>query len=425
MIYFLLRCIWWGLLLVVVFVNVRLYVTSPLAVAEDQLPADLIFQLNANRIAIDAGQPEQMQHLFPEGYFFCHALHGLAWIETALRDPALTEKALDEARLTLTALNSRNGKAPFPSYLPPDHGMFYSAWKANLQAGIVLLKNGTDDGDLTSLRRQCDTISDALERSETPFLASYDASVWPCDSFPAIHALATYDRVTKEDRYAQTVQSWLADIKSRLDPTTGLVPHMANLSDGQPATVARATSQVILLRFLADLDPKLAKQQYEAFQRHFFTRFVGIPCVLEYPRGVAGKGDIDSGPLIFGRSISGTVLTMAVAQIFGDAAVADAIAQAGETVGLPWTQDDRKHYVGGALPVGDIIVAYAHVARPWHVDRQELAVAPQPVSKFWRCQVHGISLCLLAATLYARRRRGIRKSPIPRASDRASRDRTT
>ncbi len=405
LIYVLLRCAWWGLLLVVLFFNVRLYVESPLAKSDDRLPRDLVYQLSANRMAIDSGRPERMQQLFPEGYFFCHGLHGLAWVEAALRDPTLTQRAIDEARLAIAALDSQNGKAPFPSYLPPSHGMFYSAWKANLQAGIVLLTDGSDEAELTSLRQQCDAISTALKESPTPFLASYDASVWPCDSFPAIHALVTYDRVTKEDRYTKTVQDWLSGVKKRLDPTTGLVPHMANLSDGQPTTVARATSQVILLRFLADIDPPFAKQQYQAFQQQFFTRFVGIPCVLEYPRGMSGKGDIDSGPLIFGRSISGTVLTMAVAQIFGDAAVADAIAQAGEAVGIPWTRNDQKQYVGGVLPVGDIIVTYAHVARPWHVERSELAVKPQTVSKFWRWKVHVVSICLLVLTLKARRRR--------------------
>lgn len=386
----------WRLLIVaVLFFNLRLYWPSPLAENNHGVPRQIVALLAANRSTIDAGCPQQMQELFPEGFYFSWLFHGMTWVELALRDESHTEQAIREGVDCLAQLNSSQGRAAFPSHLPPDYGMFYAAWKCSLRAGVVLLQQGNDAGQLAELRRECDTIRTAIEQSETPFLASYEGSVWPCDTAPAIHAMAAYDRITQTDRYADTIAQWLSDARERLDPETGLLPHTASLPDGRPVGVARATSQGIILRLLPDIDPEFAKEQYERFRTRFLTTFAGAPCVLEYPSGVSGSGDVDSGPLIFGRSLSGTVMMIAVAQIYGDQSLANAIAQAGETVGLPWTSNDRKNYVGGLLPIGDIIVGYAHIARPWFAGQQHHPDTKHHVPNHWRWPIHAWSLVVL------------------------------
>ena len=83
-----------------------------------------------------------------------------------------------------------------------------------------------------------------------------------------------------------------------------------------------------MLHFLPYINATFAREQYGIFRDSFFTTFLGAPCVLEYPSGMSGSGDIDSGPLIFGRSLSATVLMMNVAQTYGDMDFANAIGQA-------------------------------------------------------------------------------------------------
>ena len=345
----------WRLFIVaVIFFNLRLYWPSPLAARVDAVPRTLVSQLAANRSAIDAGAPTQMQDFFPEGFYFCYVFHGLTWVELAIRDKSFTQRAIDEAQDCLAKLDSPQGQMPFPSYLPPDHGMFYSAWKCSLLAGIVRLQNGSDTDQLSELRRQCDQIIDAIENAETPFLASYDGSAWPCDTMPAIHAMTVHDRITG----------------------------------------------VIMLRLLPDIDPVFAKTQYQRFRDRFLTTFVGAPCALEYPSGISGPGDIDSGPLIYGRSIVGTVMMIALAQVYGDQSLADAIAQTGETIGMPWTSNEQKTYVGGILPVGNIIVAYAQVARPWYAITEHYPDLPHRITSLWRWKIHlGSSIVFLPILL--------------------------
>jgi hypothetical protein len=148
--------------------------------------------------------------------------------------------------------------------------------------------------------------------------------------------------MTGQPRYRDLISAWLQAVTLRLDPETGLLPHIGNGADGTDTTVARATSQVIMLRLLPDIDANFAKDQFLIFRERFFTSFLGLPCVQEYPTGITGQGDVDSGPLIFGRSISGTVMMMGVAQVYGDHDFANAIVKTGEVVGLPWTSDEKK-----------------------------------------------------------------------------------
>ncbi len=387
------------MVVIVIFCNIRLYWPSPLAPSNDQLPPGLLAQLAAHRSALERGSASRMQKLFPEGYYFSYLFHGLTWVEAGIRDRNQTQQAIEEALWCLSKLDSREGREPFPPDLPPDHGMFYSAWKCSLRAGVVLLQQGNDPVQVRRLREECDAIALAILESRTPFLASYRGQAWPCDTVPAIHALSVYDRISQEDRFRAVIAAWLEDARRRLDPETGLLPHTADLPEGQGISVARATSQMIMLRFLPDIDATFAKEQYSQFRQRFLTEFMGAPCLLEYPSGVSGPGDVDSGPLIWGRSLSSTVLMMGIAQIYGDSSLADAIAQSGETVGLPWTFRGKKRYLGGILPVGDIIVAYAHVARPWFCEHEHQPEREYRVATSWRWNIHALSMIVLLPAL--------------------------
>ena len=386
---------WIALLAFTVLLNVRLYCATPLAPNAERIPQTLLEQLASNREAIESGAPESMQKLFPEGYFFCYVFHGLTWIELALRHPQLSNRALVEANWALQHLDSTAGRAPFPPDLPPNHGMFYSAWTCHLLAGIVAVEKASDKLTLERLRAHADQIKFHLGRSKTPFMASYHGSCWPCDTLPAVHAMSTYDRLTNESRYKSTIESWVSQCRERLEPNTNLIPHTSASVDGAPSSGARATSQVIILRFLPDIDPKFAKEQYTGFRNRFTSTFAGIPAIREYPSGVSGHGDVDSGPLIFGHSLSATVLSIGIAQQYGDQELADAIARSGEVVGLPWTSRGKKRYAAGLLPVGEIMVAYAYVARPWFEKDRHFPDTTFTVSRWWRAPTHLISSTLL------------------------------
>ena len=286
------RWSWRLLLAAVLFFNCRLYWHSPLAQNTNQVPGSLRQQLNANAKVLTSNAPRRMQLIFPEGFYFCHVLHGLTWIEAAQRDYSLTDEAIENAKLAYENLDSEEGRDAFPSDLPPDHGAFYSAWKVHLLAGIVMLQlqegqeasskeRALAETDLRELQRLCDDWQRLFQEGPSPFFESYHGSIWPCDTLPAIHAMKTCDQITNQDKYQVTIDQWLNAVKQTLDSETGLIPH-SNLADGKQTGQGRATSQMIILRMLPDIDEAFAREQYELFRDRFLTTFSGIPCLYEY-----------------------------------------------------------------------------------------------------------------------------------------------
>lgn len=357
-------------------------------------------QLTFLRAQLDAGAAPEAQKLFPEGYFFLYALYGLAHVELGrvAADPAPHAR---EARWALARLETPAGREPFDAALTPAYGVFYQGWSNWLRGGILSL--GPDE----TLRRHFASASAALatafDAAPTPYLAAYPGQAWPVDSTVAAASLRLHDKLLPA-RYAGTVDRWLAGVRERLDPDTGLVPHTVDPVSGRPTSVARGTSQSLILRFLVDVDPAFARSQYLRFRSLFVVRPLGLgPAVREYPVGRDGPADVDSGPLPLGVSLSATAVTLGAAAVQGDGRLAGALANYGELLGVPVSTPWSKRYAAGVLPIGDAFLAWSKTARPW------VAAPPAPlppaVNRTWRLPFLALlALAVLLAWLPVARR---------------------
>ena len=320
----------------------------------------VVKQLAFLRAEIEGGADHAAQKQFPEGYFFLNALYGLTWVQVGLTDPARSADAAAEARWSLDRLQSADGTAPFDASLKPRYGVFHAGWTNWLRGGLIALKH-SDAAEIDEFTSKSVEIATAFRTARTPFLDSYPGQAWPVDSVVAIASLRLYDDLVAP-RFGQIATNWVAAAKTKLDPATGLLPHQVT-----PATVgARASSQGMIQRFLVDIDPAFARAQYEIFKDRFVNGFG----VREYPKGTAGQGDVDSGPLILGMSLSATVVTLVAARVQHDP-VADRMSREGELLGLPLTGLKTKRYLFGAVPIGDAFLAWSASARP-------LVAADQP-----------------------------------------------
>lgn len=377
-------------------INARLY--HPAAVADG---SGVVPQLRFLGAELRGGAGERMQGFFPEGYFFSHALYGLTWIDVGARQQEgapLREEALREARWALERLDTPAGRAPFAPTLDPPLGVFYAGWTGWLRGGVLML-SGPDRRDPMEVARfaaDCAALAAAFERSPTPFLTAYPGQAWPVDSTVAVAALRLHDAILPP-RFAPTIDRWLRDASARLDPATGLLPHRADPRTGAPLEGARGSSQSIIARFLVEIDPAWGREQYGLFRRQFATTRSGIPGVREYPPGVRGGGDVDSGPLVFGLSASSTVVTLGAANVHGDGALAGPLSGVGEAAGLPLSWRGTKRYAFGRLPVGDAFLAWAQAARPWLAPPASGDEFPSVVRPWWRLPLHALTLAALLA----------------------------
>ncbi|GAA3456356.1 hypothetical protein GCM10018962_81900 [Dactylosporangium matsuzakiense] len=308
-------------------------------------------QLAFLRERLEHGAGEDAQRLFPEGYFFLHVLYGLASADTG---------HLADARWALSKLDGAEGRAPFTEGLAPRYGIFYAGWTNWLRGRI--LSRERDAGELRRFDDESRAIAAAFDASPTPFLPAYPGQAWPVDSTVAIASLRLHDELAGET-YGATVRRWVGRARERLDPATGLLPHVVDPVTGDALQGARGSSQSVILRFLPSVDNDFAREQYRTFRDRFVVRPLGLgPAVREYPKGTDGAADVDSGPLPLGVSLSATVVAVGAARVNGDLGLADAMEHFGEFAGVPMNTLTTKRYALGLLPIGDAFLVWAHTA---------------------------------------------------------------
>jgi len=361
-----------------------------------------IAQLRFLEGALDAGAAERMQSVFPEGYVFTWALYGLAWAQVAMALPSsdpLRDEALSAAGNAVSHVTSDHAKARFVAELSPPYGAFYSSWSLYLRS--VLLR-ATRPGEpapfaLEEYERDGENFASALSRGSSPFLPSYPAAVWPADTVVGVAALAIRDS-TLVPRYRSVIANWLAMVRQRLDPELGAISHAANHKDGMPWGGVRGESLALMSRLLVDVDASLARQEYAILRQHFVDYAWGVPGVREYPLGVDGRADIDSGPIVLGFSGPAAVVGAGAAIANGDDELADTLLTTAEVAGFPVELAGRRRYAGGFIPIGDAFLAWSRTTpSPLEQGRGDYG---RLVPRAWRLPLHAASFVLAGSILH-------------------------
>ena len=273
-----------------------------------------------------------------------------------MREPAGERAtALREARWALARLDSPAGRAPFSPDLTPSYGVFYRGWTNWLRGGVLSLqpRRAARPG------RGCAGSPTTPPRSA----AAFDASAVAVPG--RLPGAGVAGRLDRGDRLAAAARrAAAAPVRrhrralARRGTAAARPAHRAAPAPGRrrtpasPVEVARGTSQSVIHRFLVDVDPAFAREQYLRFRDRFVASPLGLgPAVREYPHGMDGPADVDSGPLPLGVSLSATVVTLGAAQVArrrprSPAALANYGELAGLPVDTPWT----KRYAFGLLP---------------------------------------------------------------------------
>lgn len=162
--------------------------------------------------------------------------------------------------------------------------------------------------------------AEALDRrfARGRLVETYPGETYPVDNCAGIAALAVHDRTTGEDHSA-SLRRALAAIERARDPTTGLL-HQSTSADGAPHDAPRGSGTFLAAWFLVEADPSLARALYEKGRDALGGALFGFLAMREYVPGHAGTGDMDSGPLVLGYSISATGFALGGAAAFGDEA---------------------------------------------------------------------------------------------------------
>ena len=166
--------------------------------------------------------------------------------------------------------------------------------------------------------RVVDHLARRLDASEIGLLETYPGEVYPIDNTSFLGALGLHDRATGEDHSGLIERSCARLLGRYRDPHSGLLYQAVDVDDGAPIDAPRGSGTALGAYFLSFADPALSRSLYESMRESLLSVTLGFGTTREYPRGRAGLGDVDSGPVLFGQGVSATGFTLALARIHGD-----------------------------------------------------------------------------------------------------------
>jgi hypothetical protein len=173
-----------------------------------------------------------------------------------------------------------------------------------------------------------DLVEAIARRFSGVLVETYPGEWYPVDNCAALGALALHDRITGED-HGDTLARTLAVVARARDPQSGLL-HQSSRADGSPVDAPRGSGTFLaswFLRALPPLDahPGFAASLYTSGRDRLAGSVLGVQAMREYPEGWEGRGDIDSGPLILGYSVSSTGFALGGAVAWSDRPTREAI----------------------------------------------------------------------------------------------------
>lgn len=204
-----------------------------------------------------------------------------------------------------------------------------------------------------------------LESSPTLLLQTYPGETYPVDNCVAVASIALHGRATGKD-YTPLLQRWSAAFRERfVDKQTGMLYQKVDSVSGTPQDKARASGTLFAAYFLRLVDPALSRDLYRSIQKSQVRSLNQFRAVREYPVGVAGgMGDVDSGPVLFGLSSSGTAFVLASSRMNQDREVFTGTLRTLYLCGFPSGSRDELHF-GIAGPLGDALLFALLTAPPF------------------------------------------------------------
>ena len=387
-----------------VYINIKQYYQSTFVTKNESVyNQDVYKQLQFLKEALRNGAGEDMQNIFPEGFIFINALYGLSWSEVISNLPdtsSVYKEGIEELTWVIEQTQAPEARLIFDESLPLKYGAFYMGWTTYVLG--AKLKNQSRESrnpdEVALFKKNCRMIQYALENQEFPFLESYEGNTWPADGIIAVSCLHI-NNVYLDGSMEETVENWLGNVKQNLDNTYRLIPHKVSAVTGESLYGVRGCSQSLMLNFIYDIDPEFAKEQFEKYKSLFLDERVGLYGIREYPKGVSGWGDVDSGPVIWGIGSSASVVGQRTMGLFGEYDLYKALRNNIEGFGFGYSTDKEKSYLFGKMPMMDAFFAWSNALET----KQFLNRYKTPVK--WKFHVFSLIVLLINGYLIIRMRR--------------------
>jgi hypothetical protein len=230
------------------------------------------------------------------------------------------------------------------------HGHAYLAYSA-LALGMARVVDPAFPKDLAA---QHDALIAAYERrllaSPTGLIETYPGQAFPTDMAAVAAAIAVHGRATGRD-HSRAIAHWADRARAvQIDRHSGFVFQRMH-ADGRVVDAPRGSGTALAAYFAGFADRPLARSLAEALFAHESTLW-GFGAIREYADGYSGRGDVDSGPVALGVSVSATGFALAPARALGYADAFERIYRTTELFGAPVVAEGRRRFLTGG-PIGN------------------------------------------------------------------------
>lgn len=212
-----------------------------------------------------------------------------------------------------------------------------------------------------------DDLTEALAKrlSDAPhgLFQTYPGEAYPADISMVAASIALHDCAVGSPK-----RVWWDKWKNRyarwIDASSGLLFQSGDAETGRPGGPPRASGTAIAAFALAFVDKDLTDKLHAALERAH-TEFLGYGAIREYAPGHEGSGDIDSGPVVFGVSVSATGFTLASAKLHQNDALFTSLFRTADFWGIPVHRPSGMRYLSGG-PLGNaILLAMTTATSKW------------------------------------------------------------
>lgn len=247
--------------------------------------------------------------------------------------------------------------------LDTDNGQIGYLGHLNFMLGAYkLLGGGSEYDDLA--KKITRALVRRMKKTRGHYLETFPGQIFVPDNMVVVASIASAQKAFDIDSQ-DILSSWLSHTKTYLlEPETGLITNWVD-DQGRGFGGARGSYSCWNSFYLPFVDAEFSRQQFSLIQKHFVTWLpAGLAGVREYPHGKRGSGDIDSGPVIFGLSTSGTGFGLSGASRFGSNKLQRGLLLTAEAVGSTVKLNDKRYYLVAPL-IGEAIVLAMRTARDW------------------------------------------------------------
>lgn len=201
-----------------------------------------------------------------------------------------------------------------------------------------------------------------LEASPNGVLETYPGEAYPCDISSVIAAIGLHARLTHRDRSGLIAREAALFRNRWVDPASGYLVQSIDPQSGAPRDAPRGSGTALGAFFWSFADASLSHELDNALLTQGRTEFAGFGGIREYGQGHVGLGDIDSGPVLFGVSVSATGFALSAARRAHDDEAFTSLFRTAALFGVSLPHGEGARFLSGG-PLGNAIMLAMLTAR--------------------------------------------------------------